>query len=268
MKMKQKGAFEWISFENLEATKMVKHCFTTRLGGVSEGVYESLNLGFNRGDLEENVLKNYEIVVEALDFTKNAFVTADQTHSAHILHVTQEHKGMGVYKEKAYKEIDALITKETNIPLVIFGADCVPIYFLDPVKKVIALAHCGWEGTYKRLAEKTLKSMVEDYGSNPVDVVVAIGPSISQKCFEVEEDVLELFQKNIDFTDEYTKQEADKEGKYYIDLWEINARLLRDMGVVDIEISGLCTVCRDDLFFSHRAMGMNRGSMVGVMELL
>ena len=267
MRIDKKEELQWITFENLEATTMVKHCFTTRLGGVSEGVHGALNLGFSRGDKVENVLENYSIIGDALDFSKDNYVTAQQTHSTNVVRVYEKHKGAGVLQKRVFEEVDALITNEVGIPLVIFGADCVPVFFLDTQNKAIGIAHCGWVGTGNRMAEKTLQAMIDAFGTNPKDVVVGIGPSIGKCCFQMDQPVLDLFEKNISFAKEFIFPDKEEKGKYFMDLWEINARLLEDMGVSNIEISGLCTMCTKDLFYSHRFMGENRGSMAGIMEI-
>ncbi len=258
---------EYVTFDNITDTNLVKHCFTTRKGGVSQGVYESLNLGRNRGDSDENVLKNYEIIQEAVGFTPKSFVTAKQTHGTNVFHAKKEHAGTGVYTEHTLESIDGLITNEVGLPILIFGADCVPIFYVDTKQKAIGLAHCGWEGTGKRMAEVTLKAMIDTFGTNPADVIVGIGPSISQDCFQIDQPVIDLFEKNIDFYRDFVKEDTSEKGKFLMDLWGINAQLLTNMGVKNIEISGLCTVCEKELFFSHRGMGDNRGSLAGIMEL-
>ena len=163
--------------------------------------------------------------------------------------------------------MDGLITDEKGIPLVIFGADCVPVFLLDRRHKAIGMAHCGWKGTGERMAEKTLKAMMQAFGTEPKDVAAAVGPSIGKCCFQVDAPVVELFEKNIPFAREIIFDDPSEEGKYKIDLWETNRRLLADMGVEDIEVAGLCTMCDQERFYSHRGMGEKRGVMAGVMEL-
>lgn len=266
LKIEKTGNLEYIAFENLTQTGMVSHCFTTRHGGVSEGYYGSMNMGLSRGEDREKVLKNYEILADAVGFTKENFVTSQQTHTTNVRRVYAEDKGKGVYSERGYENVDGLITNEKNIPLVIFGADCVPVFLLDTKNQAIGVAHCGWMGTGKRMAEKILVSMMEAFGTAPENVIAGIGPSIGKCCFQMDAPVLELFRENISFTDEVLFDDPE-EGKYRLDLWETNRRLLADMGVKNIEIAGLCTMCDTERFYSHRIMGDKRGVMAGIMEL-
>lgn len=267
MKIKKVGEVEVVIFDNLVKTDMVKHCFTTRRGGVSNGFYASMNMGLTRGEGQTLVLKNYEILGEAMGFSKKNYVTSQQTHTTNVRRITAEDRGKGVLRERGYSDVDGLITNESNIPLVIFGADCVPVFLLDTKKKAIGMAHCGWLGTGNRMAEHTLKAMIDAFGTDPKDVVAAIGPSIGKCCFQVDEPVVSLFRRNLDFADEIIFDDPEEAGKYRIDLWETNRRLLADMGVKNIEIAGLCTMCDTERFYSHRKMRENRGVMAGIMEL-
>ncbi len=194
-------------------------------------------------------------------------VTSQQSYTTNVKRVTAADAGQGVWKERCYADVDGLITDEKGIPLVIFGADCVPVFLLDRRHKAIGMAHCGWKGTGERMAEKTLKAMMQAFGTEPKDVAAAVGPSIGKCCFQVDAPVVELFEKNIPFAREIIFDDPSEEGKYKIDLWETNRRLLADMGVEDIEVAGLCTMCDQERFYSHRGMGEKRGVMAGVMEL-
>ncbi len=267
MRIEKMGAVEVIVFDNLTQTNMVKHCFTTRHGGASQGYYSSMNMGLTRGEEKSLVLKNYQILGEAMGFSKENYVTSQQMHTTNVRRIFPKDKGKGVLRERGYAEVDGLITNEPNIPLVIFGADCVPVFLLDTKKKAIGMAHCGWMGTGNRMAEHTLQEMMKEFGTKPKDVVAAIGPSIGKCCFQVDAPVVALFRKNIAFAEEIIFDDPTEEGKYRIDLWETNRRLLEDMGVENIEIAGLCTMCDTERFYSHRKMRENRGVMAGVMEL-
>lgn len=160
------------------------------------------------------------------------------------------------------------MTNEKGINLVIFGADCVPVFLLDPKNRAIGLAHCGWKGTADRMAEHIVRQMERAYGSNPEDLIAAIGPSIGKCCFQVDDPVVNLFRKQIAFADDIIFEDPTEEGKYKIDLWETNRRLMADCGVKNIEIAGLCTMCDTQRFYSHRKMGEKRGVMAGVMTLI
>lgn len=267
MKIEKIGEVEVVVFDNLSQTDMVKHCFTTRHGGVSQGYYGAMNMGLARGEDRELVLKNYEILGDAIGFSNRNYVTSQQTHTTNIRRIYEDDKGKGVLRDRGYTDVDGLITNVANIPLVIFGADCVPIFLLDTKKKAIGMAHCGWKGTGERMAGCTLQEMMDAFGTEPKDVVAAIGPSIGMCCFQVDDPVVELFRANIEFTEDIVFDDPKEKGKYRIDLWETNRRLLADMGVADIEIAGACTMCDTDRFYSHRKMGEKRGVMAGVMEL-
>ena len=268
MAIVKKDKLEYVTFDNLTETGMVKHCFTTRHGGVSTEHWASMNMGLARGEAKEPVWENYRILAEAVGFSVDNYVTSQQTHTTNVRKVTAEDKGKGVWTDRGYTDVDGLITNEKNIPLVIFGADCVPVFLLDKKNKAIGVAHCGWMGTGKRMAEKILQEMMKEFGTDPADVTAAIGPSIGQCCFQMDEPVLKLFRENIAWTDDIVEPDPSQEGKYKMDLWECNRRLLAEMGVKDIEISGLCTKCDQERFYSHRGMGEKRGVMAGIMELI
>ena len=197
MQIVKKGDVELITFDNLTQTGMVKHGFTTRHGGVSTGYYGTMNMGFSRGEDRAPVAENYRILARVLELDENAFVATQQTHTTNVLKVTAKDKGCGVTKDRTYHDIDGLMTNEKGINLVIFGADCVPVFLLDTKNKAIGLAHCGWKGTADRMAEKFVQEMMAAYGTNPKDIVAAIGPSIGKCCFQVDDPVVNLFRKQI-----------------------------------------------------------------------
>lgn len=268
MKLIQKNGLELVTFDNLAKTGLVKHGFTTRHGGVSTGYYGTMNMGFSRGEEKSAVSENYRRLADALELDPMAFVATQQTHTTNILEIKVEDKGAGVTKERTYHDVDGLITNEKGINLVIFGADCVPVFLLDTKQKAIGLAHCGWKGTANRMAERIVERMIEVYGTNPKDIVAGIGPSIGKCCFQVDDPVVDLFRKQIAFADEIIFDDVTEQEKYKIDLWETNRRLLENCGVEQIEISGLCTMCDTERFYSHRKMGEQRGVMAGVMTLI
>ncbi|MCD8232563.1 MAG: peptidoglycan editing factor PgeF [Clostridiales bacterium] len=182
-------------FPALTQTGIVKHCFTTRAGGVSKGIFSSLNLSFTRGDDTDAVSENYRRVAEALDVDLTRIVCSDQTHTTNVRVITEEDAGKGVVRPKDYTDVDGMITNVPGLTLATFFADCVPLYFVDPVHRAIGLSHSGWRGTMARMGEKTLLAMAENYGTRPEDVVCAVGPSICQDCYEVSADVAEVFAR-------------------------------------------------------------------------
>lgn len=262
------GTLPLLYFPLLEHTGLVRHCFTTRLGGVSQGMYSSLNLSFSRGDDPKAVEENFRRLAEALGISKEQFVFSDQTHTTRVKKVTAKDAGNGLTKEKSFFETDGLITQEPGLMLATFYADCVPLYFVDPVHKAIGLSHSGWRGTVGRMGKATLAAMEREYGTRPADVLCAIGPSICQDCYEVSEDVAAEFEKEFPAwgQDLFYKKEN---GKYQLDLWRANEIVLEEAGVKKehIALAGLCTCCNSPLLFSHRASQGKRGNLGAFMML-
>lgn len=184
-----------LKYQLFEQTGLVKHCFTTRSGGVSEGIFSSMNLSFTRGDDRKAVETNFRRLAEALDVDYEKFVFTDQTHTVNVRKVTAEDAGKGLTRERGYTDVDGLITDVPGIVLSTFYADCVPLYFVDPMNRAIGMSHSGWRGTAARMGQVTLEAMEREYGTNPGEVLCAIGPSICQDCYEVSEDVAEAFRE-------------------------------------------------------------------------
>lgn len=263
MKLNIKGKVKYYTFSHIENTNIVKHCFSTKCGGVSTGEYASMNLGF-RGN-KEHTLKNYEIMCEAIGVPYKNIVYTGQIHSDKVYNVTKKDI-KGIFS-KIENGQDALITNEKGITLVTFYADCVPIFLLDPVKRAIGTVHSGWRGTVKEIVKKTILEMGKNFDTDPKDILAGIAPSIAKCHFQVGEDVVNIFKKELPFSEKYIKN--DVEGKYKIDLQNIVRQSMIDAGVPykNIEISGLCTVCDSDIFFSHRMMGEKRGSLASIISL-
>ena len=253
-----------LKFPRLEKEKNLIHAFSTRVGGVSKDEFASMNLGFNRGDSDENVHKNYEIIAKALNVDKAKMVASSQDHNTNVKRVTKLDCGHGIDKEKTFQSIDGLMTNEEDLTLVIYTADCVPLYFYDKVHRAIALSHAGWRGTVNDMAGITVKRMAEEFGTKPEDLIVCIGPSICQKCFEVESDCADEFKK-LPFADKII--EDKKNGKFHIDLWKCNEIFLIKAGVKkeNIQVGKVCSMCESDLVFSHRATKGKRGSNAAFM---
>ncbi len=245
------------------------HGFSTRLGGVSKNYLASMNLSFTRGDDNESVIENHRRFAAALGYDENKLVFSDQVHMTHFHKVTKQDAGKGIIKESDILEIDGLVTNEPGIPIITFYADCVPLFFYDPVRKVIAMAHSGWKGTVERIGEKMVRYMESEYGSRAGDIVCAIAPSICQKCYEVSEDValrfVEVFGDN-QGTDLLYKKDN---GKYQLNLHRACEITLLDAGVKheNMDITDICTSCNPEFLFSHRASHGMRGNLAGVMML-
>lgn len=257
-----------LHFENLEQTGIVKHCFTTRMGGVSEGIFSSLNVSFTRGDDEAAVRENYRRIAEAMDVDVERFVFTDQTHTTNVRVVTKEDAGKGIIRERGYTDVDGLITNVPGLVLSTFFADCVPLYFVDPVNKAIGMSHSGWRGTVGRMGKVTLEAMKEAYGTRPADVFCAIGPSICQECYEVSADVAAEFAKEFAGRESEIMYPTIPE-KYQLDLWRANEIVLLEAGVLPehIAVTNVCTCCNPKELFSHRASHGKRGNLGAFMCL-
>lgn len=258
------GDVTYLKFKILNNIDFVNHAVSTRHGGVSQGPeLGSLNLGFTASDTKENVTENYIRFCKAAGFDVNNLVFSKQTHSDNVLHVTSADRGKGIFRERGYTDVDALITNEAGVALVIHGADCVPIVFLDTVNMAIGSAHCGWRGTYKLLAKKTLDEMNNKFGTRPENVICTIGPAICGSCYEVSEDLYLKFKDRFGFKEFI----YSKGGKFYLDLMNINKQILINMGVEHIAVSDLCTCCSKNDLYSHRGLGPKRGLMSSVIEI-
>lgn len=257
------AGMEYLTFPSLEDTGMVRHLFSTRMGGCSEGIFSSMNLSFTRGDDPECVLENYRRIAQILGCQVQDFVCSDQTHTTNIRRVTGEDRGKGVIRPKDYTDVDGLVTDEEGIVLSTFYADCVPLYFVDPVHRAIGLSHSGWRGTAAKIGKVTVEKMNEEYGTDPKDIYSAIGPSICQKCYEVSEDVILEFQKSFEKKYWDSLFYIKENGKYQLNLWEANMLIMLEAGIKEEHISmpGICTCCNPEFLFSHRASHGKRGNL-------
>ena len=255
---KKQGTLEYLVAEGISAP----HCFTTRLGGVSQGYLSSLNIGLHRGDDPKNVEENFRILADALCIEPEDFVLTKQIHSDIVVKVGRADRGKHMV-EGASPECDALITDEPGVALVVFTADCTPILLHDPVTGAVGAAHAGWRGTAMGIAAKTVETMIREYGCKPSDIRAAIGPNIGFCCFETDADVPDAMVQALgEEAKAFIRPNGDK---YYVNLKEINALWLRRAGVTEIEISNACTVCRSDVFWSHRVTRGQRGSQGAII---
>lgn len=257
-----------LKYPLLERTGIVEHCFTTRIGGVSEGIFSSMNLSFSRGDKPEAVEENFRRLAVALGVRREDFVFTDQTHTTNVRKVAGADGGKGLTRERDYKDVDGLITDEPGLVLSTFFADCVPLYLVDPVRRAIGLAHSGWRGTAGRIGAATIAAMEKEYGTRPEDLICAIGPSICQDCYEVSEDVAAEFAKAFRGREREILS-AKGNGKYQLDLRRANEIVLTEAGVkrAHIAVTNICTCCNHKLLFSHRASQGKRGNLGAFLYL-
>ena len=259
----------WLSFPALEETGLVTHAFSTRMGGVSEGAYSTMNFSYTRGDDPEAVKENYRRMAKALKVDMERMVLTWQTHTTNVRLVTPEDEGKGVIKDRDYRDVDGLITNRPGVTLVTFFADCVPLYFLDVKKKAIGLSHSGWRGTVNRMGKVTLEAMAQEFGTNPYDVTACIGPSICQDCYEVGPEVIEKFADAFDKEDHERLFYEKRDGKFQLNLWEANRIVLMEAGIPEnqIFVTDICTHCNPDLLFSHRTSPEKRGNLCAFLCL-
>ncbi len=263
-----KNGVIYITFDKLDRAGVV-HGFSTRIGGVSKGCLGSMNLSFHRGDDPDAVMENHRRFADAVGYDYSKLVFSDQVHKTDIYKVTEKDAGKGITRDTDIREIDGLMTNVPGIPLMTFYADCVPVFFYDPVKKVVAMNHSGWKGTVAKISRRMLSRLKEEYGTDASDLICAVGPSICKDCYEVSEDVAKQFM------DAYTKAQAaeivyDKgDGKYLLDLHRANYYNLVDSGVLPekIDVTNICTCCNSDVLFSHRASHGHRGNLGAVIML-
>lgn len=264
---RQKGDLLYYTFPAFDAFDFVRHGFSTRLGGVSEGIYNSMNLSFTRGDNDGAVTENFRRFCDAIGVDADRVVVSAQAHHTNIYNATAADRGRGVTRERGYTDIDGLLTDEPGVVLCTQYADCVPLFFVDPVRRVVGTSHSGWRGTVAQIGGVTVERMCKDYGCRREDIRAAIGPSIGPCCFEVDDPVYTEFAAMDNWQDGFVK--VKEGGKYDIDLWAVNRRILLDAGIrpEHITVTDLCTKCHPDVFWSHRVTGGERGSLAGFIAL-
>ena len=232
MNVKNNKDVTFLTYPAYEEMNWLVHGFSTRFGGVSRGIYSSMNLSFTRGDEESCVKENYRRISDAMGFDMNSIVTSDQTHTNNVRKVTEKDRGKGIVIPRDYTDTDGMITNVPGLVLATFYA-------------------------------VTIEKMSEEYGSNPKDLKVAIGPSICQECYEVSEDVIEEFEKVFDKKYRNRLFYRKENGKYQLNLWMANKIIFLEAGIPEENISmpNLCTCCNPEFLFSHRASHGKRGNL-------
>ncbi|WP_231574939.1 peptidoglycan editing factor PgeF [Paenibacillus sp. FSL R7-0273] len=255
--------------------------FTGRQGGTGKAPYDSFNCAFHVGDDPEAVLANRSRLAGSLGFSLEDWTCGEQTHGTHIEAVTSAKRGRGSRdRTSAFQSTDGLLTNVPGVLLTSFYADCVPLYFYDPVKRAAGLAHAGWKGTVGEIAGAMVSKMVEIYGSRPGDITAAIGPSIGECCYEVDEYVMKHVRALEQTLPEpasldaaaplYNISQSDRD-KSMLNLKEMNRRIMIKAGILPthIECTTWCTSCNPDLFFSYRKEQGVTGRMtswIGIKE--
>lgn len=269
MSWNEKAGVPYLSYPMFDELKEIVHGFTTRFGGVSQGMFSSMNLSFTRGDREEDVLENYRRISAAIGFSPEEIVCSDQTHTANVRVVTKEDRGKGITRKRDYTDVDGLVTDVPGLVLATFYADCVPLFFIDPIRRAVGLSHSGWRGTVGKIGMKTVETMEREYGSRPEDILAAVGPSICRDCYEVSSDVAEMLAETFPHAQEEGILTDRGGGKYLLDLWKANKRVFLEAGILPEHISypGICTCCNPEILFSHRASGGKRGNLGAFLGL-
>lgn len=269
MKLITKNHISYLTFDLFQKYPLIA-AVSTRKGGVSEAPFDSLNMGLHVGDLPAAVEENRNRFFHALGSDASRLICANQVHGTHIEVVGKNDCGRGATSmDTAISETDGLITAEKQVPIIMNFADCTPLLFYDPVKEVIGLSHGGWRGTAGNIAGKTIDKMVNTFGSQRKDILCAIGPAIGKECFEVGGEVIEEFSKLFSEKEMQDLSSAKDNGKYLFDLHGAN-RLLMERAEIPkdhIEDCGICTYCRDDLFYSYRKSGGKTGRHMAVLEM-
>ena len=240
------------------------HGFSTRTGGVSEGIFSSLNLGMNRGDDPEKVKENYRLFLEDCGIDREEFVCGMQVHGNHVMIVGSEHARKPYGYDELF-EADGYVTAEAGVPLVIFTADCIPLLMADEEAGVVAAVHSGWRSTVSDIEKNAVEAMVS-LGASKERIHACIGPAIGRCCFEVGGEVIEGVENLLedDASDLYDKKDN---GKYMLDLKGVLLRSMLRTGLLkeNIEVIKECTMCDPDRFWSHRILGTDRGSQASVI---
>ena len=264
--LNEKNGIGYLTYDALSAIPFIHHAFSTKLGEGSETAHV-MDMSFDHDDFDA-VTANYKRFCAAAGFDYDSLVASSQDHNTFVRVVTSKEKGIGIYRDKDIMSVDALVTNEPGVTLCTYYADCTPIFFVDTAKRAIGLAHAGWRGTVARIAAKVLYTMRENYGTDPADVVCAVGPNIMKCCYEVDEPCAQQFYA-LGLDDSrfvFPKRGSDK---YMVDMLECNRQILVDKGVKpeNITVSDLCTKCRSDLLWSHRATAGDRGTMAAFMRI-
>ncbi len=248
----------YYTFDRLSGYGNLAHAISTRHGGVSPVPFQTLNLSRTVGDDVKNVACNIERLHVALGLDVWAMVTASQAQADRVAIVSGNHRGSRIV------DVDALLTDETGIPLMLRYADCVPILLFDPVHHAIGVVHAGWRGTVAHVASKAVRILFYRYGTQPRDLIACIGPSIGPCCYVVQQDVVDQVSAAFAEPDDLV---IPRNGATYLDLWRANEWQLRDLGVDQIEIAELCTADHTSDFFSARAGGRTGrfGAIIGLV---
>jgi polyphenol oxidase len=244
MSFQTNAEIRYYQFEIFDKT--LTHAIFTRWGGVSPAPWASLNLGGTVGDDAERVRENRRRALAALGRDPETVYDVWQVHGTNVVIAETARRA-----ENSHVQADAILTDKPGLTLMMRFADCVPVLLHDPIRKVVGIAHAGWLGTVHGTLRAALETMRLRFGTNAADVLAAIGPSIGPDHYEIGADVVHQVQQS--FGTSAAGLLAGRGGRMYFDLWAANRFLLEQAGVQQIETAGLCTVCHNEDWFSHRA---------------
>lgn len=258
----KKNNIEYLQFRRLLEYPELIHCYSLSTNNFDVAGNDTME------NKKEIVLNNYRKLVDALCIDYNHIIRPYQTHTDVVRKVDAIPSTIQIFP-KEYWNVDGLITDKTNVTLSLGYADCTPIFLYDPVKKVIGDIHSGWKGTLQKISKKAVLKMVEEYNSNPSDIICSIGPTIRKCHFEVEVDVQELFYNEFSYLNNIDDIITKKDSKYYIDTVLINKIILKEAGLKEENIidSKICTVCNSKLMHSYRVDKELAGRNTAIMGL-
>ncbi|NLW08078.1 MAG: peptidoglycan editing factor PgeF [Clostridia bacterium] len=252
----------------LEKRAPVKAVFSGRSGGSSRPPYASLNLGLHVGDDPAAVMFNRRLVAESLNLPLQNWVIGEQVHANRVARVGYQHAGRGVFEPAtAVNGVDALVTAEPQLVLVAFYADCVPLYLVDPRRRVIGLAHAGWKGSVLRIGSRVVNRMVKEFNCQPADLLAFIGPAVGSCCYQVDNRVGQAVKNNLPWAEKVLT--SDGPHHFRLDLPHTNYLDLLAAGLQPehIGLASICTCCHADSFFSYRAAAGVTGRQAAILSL-
>lgn len=267
--------FSWVNDNGLSYLKIdkfleygIKAYFTSRIGGVSNRSYSTLNMALHTNDSREKVLTNRQLLADSIGVNPEDFVAGEQVHGSNAYIVKKKDIGKGaVNYGESISGTDALITTEQGIPLISFYADCVPLFFADPVQRVVALAHAGWKGTVKQIARNTIMMMKASFNVQVKDILAAVGPSISKDFYEVDDYIINLFRASYHKLNDFVVDKG--RGTYLLDLKLANIIEIQKLGIPTEHIlsSDFCTFRDNKYFYSYRKEQGETGRMASIIYL-
>ena len=255
----------FLTYDRLSQIPFIRHAFSTKIGKGSR-TRHPMDMSFDHDD-RDAVTENYKLLCNAAGLDYSSLVASAQDHHTFVRVCTSAEKGIGIYREKDMESVDGLVTIEPGVTLCTYYADCTPLFFVDTATHAIGLAHGGWRGTVGRIAEKVVQTMRDSFGTDPKDLVCAIGPNISVCCYEVDGPCAEEFYALGLDSDRFVFPKDG--GKYMVDMLECNRQILLSCGVnpENITVSDICTKHNSELLWSHRATKGDRGLMCAMMRI-